>query len=116
MILPTYSDIHQNDVGTEFLATIMKNVNGIESPMDISKAVSKQIVIRKPDNTVLVRHAIFTPISSGALGTGVDGKLSYFSVPGDLDIRGTYRIQAVVTNPQGKWFSSIDKFKVVGNL
>ncbi len=114
--MPIYSDVHLNDVGTEFLATIIQNVGGTESPMDVSDALIKQMIIRKPDGTVLTKQAIFTPITSGATGTGSDGKISYFTIAGDLDIPGTYRIQATVSNAQGQWYSSIDRFKVVSNL
>ena len=110
------TNVRQNDIGTEFLATIVECVDSVETPIDISNATSKTLVIRKPDGTVLTNSAVFTPVSSGGTGTGTDGKISYFSVSGDLDLKGLYRIQGIVSNPSGTWSSSIDKFKVSSNL
>jgi hypothetical protein len=114
--LATYADIHVDDIGTEFLATMVEYISGVETPVDIADSIRKEITFRKPDGTVLIKTAVYTPATSGGTGTGSDGKISYFSSTGDLDLPGTYRVQGIVANPSGKWSSSIDKFKVERNL
>jgi len=109
--------IHQNDIGTEFVVIITKCINGVETPIDISTATLKEIVFLKSDGTTKDVHlAVFTSILSGGAGDGSDGQISYFTVLGDLDQLGNYQIQGKVTTPAGKWSSEIDKFKVHKNL
>lgn len=109
------SEIHENDIGTEFIVTITECVDGIDVPLDISSATDKEIVF-STGGTATTFTAIFTSIASGGAGDGTDGKISYFSILGDLTPSGTYKIQGIVTTPAGKWYSTIEKFKVVSNL
>jgi len=112
------AEIHKNDVGTEFIVTILdftEDNNG--EIVDISTATAKQIIFLKPDGvTKITNPAVFTSIASGGTADGTDGKLSYFSVSGDLDAIGQYKIQATITTPGGYWSTTISKFKVVDNL
>jgi len=110
------NEIHQDDLGTEFLVTITECLSGVDTPLDISSATSKDIIFKKSDGTILTKSAIFTSIPSGGTGTGSDGKISYFTVVGDLTPVGTYKLQGVVTTSKGSWSSTIDKFKVISNL
>jgi len=110
------NEIHQDDLGTEFLVTITECLSGVDTPLDISPTIGKEIIFTQPDGTRLVKSAVFTPITSGGTGDGTDGKLSYFTVVGDLDQVGTYKMQGVVTTAAGKWSSTIEKFKVKANL
>lgn len=110
------NEIHQDDLGTEFIVTIVECVNNVETPVDISTATAKEIIFIKPDSTKITATAEFTTPASGGAGDGTDGKISYFTTTGDLSLTGTYKIQGIVTTPAGKWHSTISKFKVVGNL
>jgi hypothetical protein len=114
-------EIHEEDEGTEFITIIQKCVDGVLSPMDVSNATSKIIKFKRAGAATEVRNAVFTSIASGGTGDGTDGKISYFSVLGDLPVTGktspsTYKIQGKVINPAGTWSSTIEKFKVYPNL
>ena len=110
------SEIHENDVGTEFIVTITHCVNGVEVPLPIPTATLKEIVFIKSGGDKVTFTADWTLGISGGAGDGTDGQISYFSQEGDLTPTGTYKIQGVVTTPSGKWYSAIDKFKVKSNL
>lgn len=110
------NEIHQNDTGTEFIVTIMECLNGVDTPLDISSSIAKEIVFQKADGSSVVFTAEYTLPQSGGSGTGSDGKLSYFTLYEDLSPAGSFKIQGIVTTPSGKWYSTIDKFKVKANL
>lgn len=111
------NEIHENDIGTEFIATITEcDGSGMQIPLDISTATLIQITFRNPLGVVTTKAVSFTSIDSGGTGTGSDGKISYFTVDQDLVPSGAYRIQGIVTTPAGKWSSSIERFNVVRNL
>lgn len=110
------NEIHKDDIGTEFMVTVQQCINNVETPLDISSSTVREIVFKKPDGTTLTKTASYTSVSSGGAGDGTDGKISYFTISGDLDSVGTYKIQGIVTTPLGKWYSTIDSFKVKSNL
>ncbi len=47
---------------------------------------------------------------------GTDGLIKYTTISGDLDIGGTWKIQARVVFPTGEWKSSVDEFIVYPNI
>lgn len=99
------SQIHKDDVGTKLLVTVTDD----DSAVDISTASSLTIFIKKPDGTVLDR--------AGVLNTdGIDGKMYYLTVVGDLDVAGNYKIQGKVVISVGTFYTSISNFKVHCNL
>ena len=99
------SEIHVNDVGTKFLATIKDD--GVV--VDISSASSITMKFRKPDDEVVSR--------TGTLDSdGTDGKVYYTTVFGDLDEAGHYKLQAVVNLPTGTYYTDIYSFRVHCNL
>lgn len=100
-------EIHLNDAGTIFSIT-MKDCTDV---IDVSGAITKQLVFKKPapDNTVIPKTAYF-------INTGVDGKIAYKTLDTDLDKAGTWELQAVVQLSTGKWSSDIVTFKVHENL
>ena len=111
------NEIHKDDIGTEFVVSIVECINGVDVAVDISTATLKEIIFLKADETTrLAKIAVFTSIASGGAGDGTDGKISYFSIAGDLDQLDKYKIQGIVTTPAGKWYSTIDSFKVIDNL
>jgi hypothetical protein len=104
------SEIHLNDVGTQFLITI---VDANESPMDISNAVGKEVIFKKPSGSLVSQPATFYT-------NGSDGKIYYVSQDGDLDEIGSWKIQChvetsgVTLNPN--WHTNFLSFKVYRNL
>tara|TARA_Y100001973_G_C5170882_1_gene319002 strand:+ start:293 stop:598 length:306 start_codon:yes stop_codon:yes gene_type:complete len=99
------SQVHQNDVGTKLLVTVTDN----DSAVDISSATSLSIFLKQPDGDVLEKTATINT-------DGLDGKMYYLTVLGDLDKAGTYKIQGKVVISSGTFFTSISTFKVHCNL
>ncbi len=99
------SEIHEGDIGTKLLFTITDDGQIV----DISSAISLSIFIKRPDGTTLDR--------TGTLETdGVDGKMYYITVAGDLNQAGIYKLQAVVGLPTGTYHTNTVTFKVHCNL
>lgn len=115
-------EIHLGDIGTEFVVEIVEctgeDANGdpIYTAVDVSTNTSLNIYFKKPDGTVLTKTAGFASVDSGATNDGTDGKISYYSVAGDLDVLGKWYIQGKVTLPSGAWSSAIGSFKVKSNI
>lgn len=99
------SEIHEDDIGTKLLATIIDD-NQI---VDISSASSLTLLIKKPDGSILTRPATLET-------DGTDGKMYYVTVAGDLDEVGVYKIQGLVVLLNGSFYTSIVTFKVHCNL
>ncbi len=100
------SEIHLNDVGTQFLITL---VDANENPMDISAATSKFIIFKKPSGALITK--------SGSFYTdGTDGKIYYISILNDLDEIGAWKIQAHVITLTSDWHTNFSTFKVHRNL
>jgi hypothetical protein len=99
------SEIHVDDVGTRFLATI-KDSGEIVS---ISGASALSMIFKKPSDMVIYR--------SGTLYTnGLDGKVYYDTVAGDLDEPGLYKLQGRIALPSGTYYTDIYTFQVSCNL
>jgi len=98
-------EIHVGDIGTAFRVALLDG----ETPVDVSGATALTIFLKKPDSTVLTKTAAFYT-------DGSDGIIQYVSVEDDLDLAGTWRIQARATLPTGTWSSSTGRFKVYANL
>ena len=101
------NEIHVGDIGTSF-TMVLKECDVV---VDISTATVKDIIFRKPDSekTVVIQTAEFVT-------DGIDGEIEYITILNDLDIKGTWYIQAKVTLPTGTWSSDTSKFKVHANL
>lgn len=106
--MATQNEIHLNDLGTDFIVTIV-DLDNAGAAIDISSATAREIIFLKADGTKDTHIASFVT-------DGTDGQIHYIGQAGDLDQTGTYKIQGIVTTPAGKWYSTIDKFKVIGNL
>lgn len=96
------AEIHLNDVGTQFIVTIL---NQDEEAEDLSGYSTKQIIFTKPSGEKLTKTANFYT-------DGTDGKIYYTSVADDLDEAGTWQIQGVVDG----FHSNIETFKIYRNL
>jgi hypothetical protein len=99
-------DIHKNDVGTVFERTIHDQSNVV---VDISGATTKQLIFVKPNGAKLTKTAGFTT-------DGKDGKLRYSTVSGDLNLSGTWSVQAHIILTTGEWYSDSSTFVVNDNL
>ena len=99
------NEIHKNDVGTVFVATIMDAA----AVINISTATTKQLLFRKPNGTVLTKAGAFTT-------DGSDGKLQYTTIAGDLSDVGGWSLQAKLIFPAGTWYSDVHRFEVHKNV
>ena len=98
-------EIHVDDIGT-ILEVTLKNIN---TPVDISSATTREILLRKPSGALLTR--------TGVLVTdGTDAKMKYTTISGDLDEDGVWEIQGHIISPLGDWHSDIKEFSVFPNL
>ena len=98
-------EIHENDVGTLFKATIKDCPNDL----DISSASTKQLKFKKPGGDILVKAGTF-------FTDGTDGILTYTSVSGDLDECGRWRLQAFLVLGSSSYHSDVAKFRVFPNV
>jgi hypothetical protein len=99
------NEIHVGDIGTQFVVEVKDGSTAV----DVSSATTKQILIKKPDGTLLTKTA-------GFFTDGTDGKLTYSTISGDLSIAGTWKIQAYVIIGGSEWHSDMQSFKVHRNL
>lgn len=101
-------DIHVADTGTSFVMTL---TNQDSEPIDLTTPdiVNVQFVFRKPDQSTITKTASFVT-------DGTDGKAKYITLSTDLDMPGTWHLQAFVNTTTGFWHSDITKFKVDANL
>lgn len=100
------NEIHVGDIGTIFEVTIMDGA----SVINISSALSLEIIFVKPDKIKVVNTAVLS-------SDGIDGKMRYtISSISELDLKGNWKLQGKVKLPSGTWSTDIDKFKVYGNL
>lgn len=94
-------EVHLGDIGTSFRATVMDQDGTV---VDISSA-TRTMKFLKPDRTVIEKPA--------ALVTdGTDGQMEYVTVSGDLDMRGTWRMQGKVVIGAGTWHTDEYLFEV----
>lgn len=98
-------EIHKNDIGTVFRATIKET--GVV--LDISNATTKEFYFFKPSCTVVTQTA-------GFLTDGTNGIMQYITTTGDLDEVGTWKIQGHIVTASGNWRTDIKKFEVYENL
>ena len=102
------NEIHIGDVGTVFEVTLMDD--DVIEPID--GAIEMKIIFVKPDanKTKVTNIAVWS-------SDGLDGKMRYvISNKDELDIKGTWKIQGIVTFSTGEWHTDIDNFKVHANL
>ena len=101
---------HVNDIGTIFRVTVYDTTStGGTTVANISTASTKQFTFKRPDGTTFDRAAVFT-------SDGSDGNIQYLSVDGDLNVAGTWHLQAYVVTSAGNWRTDVGHFKVSENL
>ena len=98
-------ELHVGDIGTTILVTIKDD--GVV--VDVSSATTISFLLCKPDGTVETKV--------GSLNTtGVDGKVKYVTISGDLDVHGRWKYQVYVVIGTGEWYSDVGTFTVHKNL
>lgn len=96
------AEIHLNDIGTVFTATILDEDDAV---VDISTYTPKQLIFTKPSATKVTQTASFVT-------DGTDGQIKYTSIAGDLDEEGLWQLQGIVST----FHTNIVTFKVYRNL
>jgi hypothetical protein len=99
------SEIHLYDIGTVFRITVTEN----DVPLDVSGAIEKYVLLRKPNGESVAKLADFT-------SDGTDGNIEYAAESNLLDTVGTWKIQGRIIMPNGIWSTSSSTFKVVANV
>lgn len=100
------AEIHVGDINVVFEVTLL---DALEVAFSLAGATSLQILLCKPDSTVLTKIAVLTT-------DGLDGKLQYVSIANDLDQDGPWQIQANIASPGFTGHSSKGNFEVEPNL
>lgn len=100
------AEIHVNDIGTEFEATVKDETNTI---VNLALASLMQMKFKKPNGTVVTKTATWS-------STGVDGRMKYVTVANDLDTAGAWQVQGYVESISGKWSTDVYRFRVYANV
>jgi hypothetical protein len=79
------------------------------APLSISTATVKNIIIKKPDDTLMTKSGTF-------LTDGTDGRIYYMTSGSDLNMAGTYGVQAYISMPDFTGYSTPTEFSVDANL
>jgi hypothetical protein len=78
-------------------------------PVDISQAVTKEIIVQRPDGTTFTRSAVNTT-------NGTDGLMFIATIAGDITLEGTYYLQGRIAFSGWDGKSTIGEFEVHDNL
>ncbi len=102
---------HVGDIGTTFRVTVYDTTStGGSSVADISGATTKRFTFKRPDGTTFNKTAVFT-------STGSDGQIEYVTATiNDLNVPGTWGLQAYVITDDGTWNTTVGNFRVYENL
>lgn len=103
------NEIHIGDIGTEFVATI-KDSGAAINISGANTTTSRRFLFEKSNGSTSSETASFVT-------DGTDGKLSFTTSSGFLDIAGDWRLQAkIILNSATTNYSSIFGFRVHKNL
>jgi len=108
MINPTTNTRNNIQVGAVDMLVELEVREGY-GVLDISSATTKNIIIEKPDNTLITASATF-------LTDGKDGLIYYRTVAGDLNQAGVYNVQAYIVMPTFTGYTTPISFTVYANL
>jgi len=102
-------DSHIGDIGLEIVVHFQTcDCDGNVIDLVLSGTDTITICLRKPDqSTILSKIAVITDPPCG-LGDGSDGKASYITVGGDLDVAGTWTISGKVVTVSGDTFRATE--------
>lgn len=102
------AEIHVNNIGTVFQATI-KDQDGVI--VDVSMASPLTMTFRVPTVPFINRAKAATLVSGG-----VDGRIKYTSVADFLDTPGDWEVQGYAKIGSSEFYSDLYTFKVYPNL
>ena len=104
-------EAHVSDYGTIIRVTVYDTTStGGSSVANISDASTKEFTFRRPDGTTFTKTAVFT-------SDGSDGQLQYTIGSDDLNMAGTWGLQAyVVTSGGFSHRTDVGNFRVFENL
>ena len=95
----------KDDVGTVITVTVTEG--GVAK--DISSATEKLFFFRDPNGDEVQKTAQWVT-------DGSDGQLKYTTIANDLDVAGTWWIQAKITTPSATFRTEIGTFEVGENI
>ena len=98
-------EIRKDNIGIQFVV----NVKDGDDPEDISAYTTRQIIIRKPNGSILTKTATLST-------DGTDGACYCVSEDGDLDLVGVYRLQIRLSTSSVDYTTNIGSFRVSTNL
>jgi len=102
-------DMHVGDYGTAF-EMIIKN-RKTNKPLPLTDVVASLFLFRPPTDPVFVAVAeIASPPD------GLDGKLFYVWLDGDVEEEGEWEVQGLVEDADGEWHTDIELFEVGANI
>jgi hypothetical protein len=79
-------------------------------PIDVSSATTKQLLLQKPgSSTFITKTASF-------VNTGVDGKVHYDFLTGEIDIDGEWHWQVYIVTPAGNFHTNVYPLTIKPNL
>lgn len=94
---------HVGDTGTS-LRILFEDEN--EAVLDISAASTKEMLLKKPDGTLITLTGIFVT-------DGTDGLIEFITLSGTFNIPGRWKIQGHIISGGSDWHSTTDNFKVL---
>ena len=98
--------IRKGDIGTAIELLLMED--GL--PLPIGEATKLEIIARKPGDIKVIFPATLST-------DGSDGKIRFVTLSeNDLNVSGTWKLQAQVVLPTGSWRSSVVDMQVGENL
>lgn len=102
------AEIHKYDIGTAFTITVYDENDTV---VNVSGALTKDILFTKPDNTVLTKSATL-------VNNGESGVMQYVTQSGDLDTVGIWKIQGHIEFNSSSYnlYTNIASFRVYDNL
>lgn len=103
------ADIKEVQLDSVNLAIIISVIDQDGNIVDVSSASTKNILIKKPDRTVLTKTGVFVT-------DGTDGKIQHLTIAGDLDQLGIYEAQGDIVVGSTDIPTVVSKFKVVRNI
>ena len=98
--------------GTKIKVTL---VDCDEQAINISSATIKKIIFSKPDASDPTQKEEVEK-TLDFVTDGTDGALQYIAEAGFMDVKGSYKGQAYVEMPTGKWYATTIKFTVANNI
>jgi hypothetical protein len=99
-------EIQVKDAGVQFIIQVLDLYGSV---VNIGAATALQVLFLRPDQSLLA-------VSANLYSNGVDGKIQYVSVAGDLGQTGRWGIQAAYQIGGNQKYTSIKYFNVDANL